>query len=323
MAGIYSQGGSAGHRYAGWLSEVEAKNFQFGGKVFNGSPSAIYVGSNLVWSYWLKHATWEAIVGAFGQRDGTAVINAMNQYLNGLSQSDPTKATMMSDEINNNPIGWGNIFINYTIVDYIRSDGNQYIDLGFTQNFNTTTSDICVVIEGQIEDFSNNPYIFGSAAGGNYTQYGYLAWTGSRWDFKSAGSLYFSKPSNNGWFKIETSVKNGCKVYDIEGNLIATSNVGGSNWSLSTNKSTYLLAANKSGGASNRIKMKLRHFKWVQTNHNTSSSSVKVDLIPIKRNSDGEIGMLDIKNKMNLVFYPNAGTGSFTIPDISYTPSTT
>lgn len=49
MAGIYSQGGSAGHRYAGWLEQVEAKNFHHGGKVFNGSPSAIYVGSNLVW----------------------------------------------------------------------------------------------------------------------------------------------------------------------------------------------------------------------------------------------------------------------------------
>ena len=80
MAGIYSQGGSAGHRYAGWLSKVEAKNFQFGGKVFNGSPSAIYVGSNQVWP-WLTIATQQAIRGAFGQRDGMAVINATNAYL--------------------------------------------------------------------------------------------------------------------------------------------------------------------------------------------------------------------------------------------------
>ena len=84
MAGIYSQGGSAGHRYAGWLSEVEAKNFQFGGKVFNGSPSAIYVGSNLVWAgRWLTVAAAQAILGAFGQTDGMAVINATNAYLCG------------------------------------------------------------------------------------------------------------------------------------------------------------------------------------------------------------------------------------------------
>jgi hypothetical protein len=104
MAGIYSQGGSAGHRYAGWLSKVEAKNFQFGGKVFNGSPSAIYVGSNLVWAPWLlKDAAIRAILGAFGQRDGWAVINATNAYLNQLAASDRDKATALADYLNSSP----------------------------------------------------------------------------------------------------------------------------------------------------------------------------------------------------------------------------
>lgn len=105
MAGIYSQGGSAGHRYAGWLSEVEAKNFTFGGKVFNGSPSAIYVGSNLVWgSDWLTVAAQKAIRGAFGQRDGTAVINATNAYLDGIAASDRDKATALAGFINEDPM---------------------------------------------------------------------------------------------------------------------------------------------------------------------------------------------------------------------------
>lgn len=105
MAGIYSQGGSAGHRYAGWLSEVEAKNFQFGGKVFNGSPSAIYVGSNLVWgSDWLTVAAQKAIRGAFGQRDGMAVIKATNAYLNQLAASDRDKATALAGFINEDPM---------------------------------------------------------------------------------------------------------------------------------------------------------------------------------------------------------------------------
>lgn len=103
MVGIYSQGGSAGHRYAGWLSEVEAKNFQFGGKVFNGSPSAIYVGSNWVWAGWLKAATKQAIRGAFGQTDGTAVIKATNAYLTQLAASDRDKATALADYLNSSP----------------------------------------------------------------------------------------------------------------------------------------------------------------------------------------------------------------------------
>ena len=107
MAGIYSQGGSAGHRYAGWLSEVEAKNFQFGGKVFNGSPSAIYVGSNLVWTYWLKAPAMTAIYGAFGQRDGMAVIKATNAYLTQLAasgQAGKDKATALAGFINEDPM---------------------------------------------------------------------------------------------------------------------------------------------------------------------------------------------------------------------------
>lgn len=108
MAGIYSQGGSAGHRYAGWLSEVEAKNFQFGGKVFNGSPSAIYVGSNLVWmGGWLTVAAAQAILGAFGQRDGWAVIRATNAYLTQLAasgQAGKDKATALAALINEDPM---------------------------------------------------------------------------------------------------------------------------------------------------------------------------------------------------------------------------
>ena len=108
MAGIFSQGGSAGHRYAGWLETVEAKNFQFGGKVFNGSPSAIYVGSNLVWMLGLlTKAAKQAILGAFGQRDGMAVINATNAYLNQLAasgQAGKDKATALAGFINEDPM---------------------------------------------------------------------------------------------------------------------------------------------------------------------------------------------------------------------------
>jgi hypothetical protein len=103
MAGIYSQGGSAGHRYAGWLSKVEAKNFQFGGKVFNGSPSAIYVGSKMVWANCLTKATKQAIMAAFGV-DGTAVIAATNEYLNGIAASDKAKATALAGFINEDPM---------------------------------------------------------------------------------------------------------------------------------------------------------------------------------------------------------------------------
>ena len=135
MAGIYSQGGSAGHRYAGWLETVEAKNFQFGGKVFNGSPSAIYVGSNLVWAGgWLNQAAQRAIVGAFGQRDGMAVIKATNAYLTQLAasgQAGKDKATALAALINE-----VDYMLVCSLVDtgkyrYIKSDTKSYIETGW------------------------------------------------------------------------------------------------------------------------------------------------------------------------------------------------
>ena len=128
MAGIYSQGGSAGHRYAGWLSEVEAKNFIFGGKVFNGSPSAIYVGSNLVWAG-LKDAAMRAILGAFGQTDGKAVINATNAYLNQLAASDRDKATALAGFINEG-VTTGLTYLNY--------DGHTCFDTGIVHTLQTS-----------------------------------------------------------------------------------------------------------------------------------------------------------------------------------------
>ena len=132
MAGIYSQGGSAGHRYAGWLETVGAKNFQFGGKVFNGSPSAIYVGSKMVWA-WLTIAAQQAIRGAFGD-DGKAVINATNAYLNQLAaqgQAGKDKATALAGFINEDPMMVCSLGLQPQGVTMpirgLRSDGKAYI----------------------------------------------------------------------------------------------------------------------------------------------------------------------------------------------------
>lgn len=151
MAGIYSQGGSAGHRYAGWLSKVEAKNFHFGGKVFNGSPSAIYVGSKMVWANWLKAATKQAIMAAFGV-DGPAVIAATNEYLNGIAASDKAKATALAGFINTYAVEDAHIV--YSLIPtlgvrrmVVNGTRGQYFDLGITPS--TTKYEIYVGFESK------------------------------------------------------------------------------------------------------------------------------------------------------------------------------
>lgn len=145
MAGIYSQGGSAGHRYAGWLSEVEAKNFIFGGKVFNGSPSAIYVGSNQVWP-WLTIATQQAILGAFLD-DGMAVIIATNAYLNQLAasgQAGKDKATALAGFINEDPMMVCSLGLQPDLtvlpampIRFLKNTGDCYMDTGYKPSSNT------------------------------------------------------------------------------------------------------------------------------------------------------------------------------------------
>ena len=49
---------------------------------------------------WLEKATKAAILAAFGQTDGKAVIKATNAYLTALAATDPTKATALAGFIN-------------------------------------------------------------------------------------------------------------------------------------------------------------------------------------------------------------------------------
>ena len=53
---------------------------------------------------WLTKAAMQAILGAFGQTDGTAVIKATNAYLNQLAASDRDKATALAGFINEDPM---------------------------------------------------------------------------------------------------------------------------------------------------------------------------------------------------------------------------
>jgi len=67
-------------------------------------PQVVFGGLEPSGRDWLWAATKAAIVGAFGQRDGKAVINATNAYLNQLAASDMDKATALAGFINEDPM---------------------------------------------------------------------------------------------------------------------------------------------------------------------------------------------------------------------------
>lgn len=307
MAGIYSQGGSAGHRYAGWLSEVEAKNFTFGGKVFNGSPSAIYVGSNLVWTYWLTIAAQQAIRGAFGQTDGKAVIKATNAYLNQLAASDRDKATALAGFINEDPMMVCSLGLEVPRVTmpirWIVGDGNAYINTGWKpkeSNFEIKTRYIYtrlttnMALYADVWGEGNNSIVFMCGANKAYIQTGTSVQRNVDLGITVGADVQMSHKVN----VVTTTIAGTTK----------TSNTGAT----SVNDNNELWVCGKQNGADLFFDGKLAYWQLL------FGTVEQKNLVPCKHPTQGN-GMLDL---VNVVFYPNAGTGQFTIPDISYTPST-
>ena len=304
MAGIYSQGGSAGHRYAGWLSEVGAKNFTFGGKVFNGSPSAIYVGSNLVWTYWLRAAAQQAILAAFGQRDGKAVIKATNAYLNALYATDPTKAQALAGFINQYPYYAGVTGGIYQQVLYINTTGSQYINSEFRihNNYKITT-DCRLDANSACVPWGTTDYslFFVGSSGACY-------WAGRA---PSGGQAYRSSAYGN--FLRITEDKTGIKYGSTQ---MVTFNSPSAD---ETDSKDFWIGKNNSpkgeGSGYNSSSMSFKNYRIDDEN-----GDAKVFYIAVYRKSDNVIGMIDIvRNRFDI----NAGSGTFGKgSDIEPTPST-
>ena len=65
--------------------------------------TAACLGGQLMMS-WLKAATQQAIIAAFGAEEGIAVIRRTNDYLNALALTDPTRAQQLAMFINEDPL---------------------------------------------------------------------------------------------------------------------------------------------------------------------------------------------------------------------------
>ena len=90
---------------------------------------------------WLKRATRQAILGAFGD-DGTAVIKATNEYLDGIAASDRDKATALAGFINEDPMMVCSLGLEPQGVTmpirWLYNNGSAYFDTGCSGNQNTT-----------------------------------------------------------------------------------------------------------------------------------------------------------------------------------------
>lgn len=85
---------------------------------------------------WINGTTTGAILAAFGQTDGKAVIKATNAYLNALAATDPTKASALAGFINEDPMMVCSLGIQPQGVQmpirWLVGDGNSTIDTNHT-----------------------------------------------------------------------------------------------------------------------------------------------------------------------------------------------
>ena len=272
--------------------------------------SAYIIGSK----NWLYAATKQAILGAFGARDGAAVIAATNAYLNALAAQGAAgkiKATALAALINEDPMMVCSLGLEVPGVAMpIRWLDNQ----GSGANIDTGITRV-VSHQWRFAGMMNYPSVSARQLNG------------------AQGYVYFGVV-NNGY-----QICGGADAKALEG-AVANQNIEfdvfmdcpNSRVSATVNGATY------SGNVGFSDSPSGAHFFLFSLNDKVLPSNCKIakfaisdnevlarDYIPFKKQG-GECGMLDL-NAVGVegaqTFYGNANSsGSFTIPDISYTPST-
>lgn len=109
---------------------------------------------------WMKFETRAAILAAFGQDDGYAVLGATNTYLNALAQTDKTKASALAGWLNTYAVEDARIVISLvpTLGErWIVGDGSAYIDTGRYMEANG-----CIDVKYRLGTFSNYPMLMGT-----------------------------------------------------------------------------------------------------------------------------------------------------------------
>ncbi|MBP9999178.1 MAG: hypothetical protein KBT14_00590, partial [Proteobacteria bacterium] len=187
----------------------------------------------------------------------------------------------------------------FTELEYIESTGTQYIDTGYIW---TTDNAIVETEVYRTEDVTSGHGIYGNQKG---TQHGLTLYK-----FGSSGtSTYGAQFGENGTtISTNLSLQTWYTLAQItDGNTIRFS-VNQVEQSQSIKKtldktnSVYLFTSHYNTGTDGYAKIRCKYFKLID------DGTLVRNLVPAKRNSDGEIGMYDT---VSGTFFTNQGTGEF------------
>ena len=269
--------------------------------------TAASLGSNRIMPVWLFGATKQAIMAAFGV-DGTAVIAATNEYLNGIAASDKAKATALAGFINEDPMMVCSLGLSVEGVSLpiygVKGDGTAYMNLNVVLNQDDVVSVFTKPTVGNTAEF-----IFGSRESIGSRMYYYIYCNGNN---KNISYCY----NNNAIYGItsdvdiirEMKMEDG-KCYS-NGTLVATLTKS----AFTTPSVAYLFSAYANGSVhSMRYKGVIGHCiiegKRFLVPWTLKEARPAAKCYPQRASAVGTIGMMDIEND---IFYINEGSGSFT-----------
>ena len=257
-------------------------------------------------SLWLSASALQAILGALGQTDGMAVIQATIAYLNQLAASDRDKATALAGFINEDPMLVCSLGLEPQGMSIpmpwrvIRSYGNEYIDTGYVITSNNTSAKLRCSYMG---DNGGANVFFGHSENNNVR---YAFWCGSNRSYLNVGQVNNQQlsftPSDIINKEISLITENGSATIAIEGLGSATYSYGGT---VAGSRSSYLMAYHEAGNTTWKTKLRVAAYQLAD-----DGTAVR-EMYPFIRkvNNVATLGMIDV---LHDVLYTNAGSGQFT-----------
>ena len=252
--------------------------------------TAACLGGQWVIAPWLKTATQQAIIAAFGAEEGIAVISRTNDYLNALALTDPTRAQQLAMFIQEDPLLVTSLVetskTRWLVASSAYINTQYYPTKGDVFSFSFRIDNLPSTGYNRVCPFGCNNKCWLRVERENFIEYAMDAQSNlNTVDFKANTAYAFNIDTFN-------------KVVVIGENTYKPT-------SALTTTTTNPMLLYKGGGtySSNNYQKYLDGFI-------VSNNSEKIlHLCPFLRN--GENGMLDI---ISGTFYPNANTqGSFTI----------
>lgn len=202
----------------------------------------------------------------------------------------------------------------YTRLEYIQSDGLQYLELNMKANQDTK-----ILLDFQQTEVYNSPrWFFGSRITNVLDTYGFVVGSDGNYATpynKGNGSPTFYINNANVLNNTNRHILIKQRLNDNTDNMgtfdndtIYSISTGTFYETFETPKNLILFNADSGGTLQTGCKIKLYVCKiW------KDGINLTMNLIPVKRNSDNEIGLYDTVNK---VFYENQGSGTFVGGDI-------